>query len=179
MPMTKTDQSCSEQVSCTFRHRLMYFISYSDICSIFYWPVQYKRVRINTFVVDSWHDNQPSTAQPNDDQSRMQMLEDINNCIVHQLTSAGCVGWAFGGHYGKILGRQVQTRQGAQLGGVDFHQSRQSTTLSQQQSNSREIKDNILSSLGRYHFYDHCGGFTSQLLVLDQLYQSHKKSTAK
>jgi hypothetical protein len=31
----------------------------------------------------------------------MEMLEDINNCIVNQLTSAGCVGWAFGGHKGK------------------------------------------------------------------------------
>jgi hypothetical protein len=50
------------------------------------------------------HDNKPPTAWPNDDQNRMEMLEDINNCIVHQLASAGCVGWAFQGHYGKSLG---------------------------------------------------------------------------
>jgi hypothetical protein len=65
--------------------------------------------------------------------------EAINIYIFHQLTGADFVGWAFGGHYVDILRQQEQIQLGARLGGVDFHQSRQSTTSSHEQSNSRQI----------------------------------------
>jgi hypothetical protein len=87
----------------------------------------------------------------------------------HQLLGAGFVGGTFGRHTGTsyytLHWEQIQL--GAQLGGMDFHRSQQSTTSSKQQSTSRQSRATYFQAYGDMLSVI-TGGFTSLLLVLDQ-----------